>query len=376
MFRMEYYSSIKEVPCSIWNHFVVRETVNLEMDHLKAIEVSRINDIHPYYFIGYHENEPVGIAYCFSIQVDLARMAGSYPAEVAIGNTNLMGKRIIEVGHIASVGSTIEVQQPYIRDFLIALSHKIDEIACLEKADLCIVRDIDASLYNNFKILEELGFCPARGFPIARIPLRWDTFEEYLASLKSKKRSNIRHKRAKLQTPEITVEIIEDYAPYSKRLSELWANVAQHNNSYEHEQLTPAYFEAMSRCLKGRSHVIAIKKQDQIVAYGLNLIGDEEYFGIAGGLDYNVRDEYDLYANNVFDALCVACKLGKKIFNIGITAYDFKTSIGAELDPCIYFIKAVKDPSYSAVYADLIQKSIKQPTDIHHRVFGNILNQI
>jgi len=72
----------------------------------------------------------------------------------------------------------------------------------------------------------------------------------------------------------------------------------------------------------------------------------------------------------------VACKLGKKTFNIGITAYDFKTSIGAELAPCIYLIKAIKDPDYSAVYAGLIQKSIEQPTGNQHRAFGNTLSTI
>jgi 8-amino-7-oxononanoate synthase len=376
MFKIESYTSIKELPVSIWNRFVTREAVNLEIDHLQAVETSGVNDIHPYYFIGYHDNEPVGIAYCFSMLIDITKLTVNYPTEVTAEHPALIEIRIVEVGHLASVGSTIEVQQPYLNDFLIAFSHKIDEIACLEKADLCIIRDIATSQYHNFKTLENLGFCPVMGFPIARMSLRWNNLEEYLTSLKAKKRNNIRQKRAKLLTPEITVEISEDYAPYSKRLAELWANVAQHSNSYEHEQLTPAYFEAMSRCLKGRSHVVAIKKQDQIVAYGLNLIGDEEYFGMAGGLDYDFRDEYDLYANNVFEALSVACKLGKKTFNIGITAYDFKTSIGAELDPCIYLIKAIKDPNYSAVYAGLIQKSIEQPTGNQHRAFGNTLSTI
>jgi 8-amino-7-oxononanoate synthase len=114
--------------------------------------------------------------------------------------------------------------------------------------------------------------------------------------------------------------------------------------------------------------VVAIKKHGEIIAYGLNLIGDEEYFGVAEGLDYDVRDLYDLYANSIFEGLRVACGLGKKTFNIGITSYDFKTSIGAELDPSVYFVKAFKMPDYSAVYADFIQKNIKQPEN-HHRVF-------
>ncbi|MGE5406447.1 MAG: hypothetical protein ACM3NR_01945, partial [Methanosarcina sp.] len=82
MIRMEHYNSVNELPVSEWNRFVNRDSVGLEIAHLAAIEASRINDIHPYYIIGYLGNEPAGIAYCFSIRIDLARMAGLYPANV------------------------------------------------------------------------------------------------------------------------------------------------------------------------------------------------------------------------------------------------------------------------------------------------------
>lgn len=380
MIRMEHYTSVKDLPLNDWNHFVNRDSVGLETEHLNAIEASRINDIHPYYIIGYLDNEPIGITYCFSIRIDLARMANIYPADVVetvkAWKPGFMEMRIVEVGHLASLGITIEISRPYIGEFLQALSRKVDEIAGIEKAELCIVRDIPGERYDEFSRLKDCGFSPAMGFPVARLKLTWNKFEEYLASLKARKRYNILQRRLKLQAPEINIEIIEDYAPYSERLAELWRNVAKRQNGYQHERLTPSYFEAMSRHLKGRSHVVAIKHNGRIAAFGLNLTGDKEYFGVAEGLDYDLRDAYDLYSNNIFEALRVACELGKKSFNIGITAYDFKTFIGAELDPCIYFIKALKEPAYGIVYASLIQKNIIQPVNLH-RAFrnSNVLNR-
>lgn len=369
MIRMEYYKSVEELPVSIWKRFVSGGTVGLEINHLRAIEVSQINEIHPYYLIGYHEDEAVGIAYCFSIDVNFAGMSNSYPPDilstVKTWKPDFMNVRIVEVGHIASLGTTIEVMEPFLEEFLVAFSNTINEIASLEKADLCLIRDIAGERYAEFNVLEKYGYMPVMGFPIARMDLKWNSIDGYLASLKTKKRSNIRRKRSNLIAPEISVEIIEDYAPYSERLAELWTNVAINNNGYEHERLTPEFFEAMSVHLKGRSHVVAIKQHGKIVAFGLNLIGDEELFGMAEGLDYNLRDVYDLYANNIFEGLRVACELGKKKYNIGITTYDFKTSIGAELDPCVYLVKAFKNPCYTPVYANIIRKSIEQPVNIH-----------
>ncbi len=374
--RIELYRTINEIPVSVWERFVNRKAVGLEIEHLKAIEYSHINDIHPYYIIGYIGIQPIGIAYCFSISVDLARMANMYPPEVIATvktwKPDFMDMHILEIGHIASLGTTIEVFQPFVVEFIQALTNKIDEIAQLENTELILIRDISTIRYKEFEILERFGYQSLLGFPIARLPLRWKNFDEYLAALKAKKRNSVQKKRTKLQVPEITVEVIEDYAPYSERLAELWTNVAKRQNGYQHERLTPAYFEKMSLNLKGRSHVIAIKQNGKIVAYGLNLVGDEELFGVAEGLDYEVRDRYDLYANNIFEGIRVACEMEKKVFNIGITAYDFKTSIGAELDPCIYFIKAVKKPEYTRIYVEMIQKSIPQPEN-YHRVFKDSL---
>jgi len=374
MIRMKHYTSVKELPVNDWNLFVNRDSVGLETEHLAAVESSHINDIHPYYIIGYLNNNPIGIAYCFSIQIDMARMSNIYPADVVetvkAWKPRFMEMRIIEAGHLASLGITIQMLPQYTGEFLDALSSKIDEIAVMERAELCIIRDIPAGLHNEFSRLNEYGFRPAMGFPVARMKVNWSSFEEYLLSLKSRKRHNILQKRRKMLAPGITVEIIEDYAPYAERLAVLWTNVAIRQNGYQHERLTPEWFEAMSVHLKGRSHVVAIKNNGIIVAFGLNLLGDKEYFGVAEGLDYDMRDAYELYSNNIFEALRVAGESGKESFNIGITTYDFKTSIGAELDPCIYFIKAFKEPVYSIVYADLIQKGIRQPVNLH-RAFRN-----
>jgi 8-amino-7-oxononanoate synthase len=351
MFRIEFYNSANHVPVHSWEHLASRQTVGLEIDHLRAIELSRINNIRPYYFIGYDNEEPVGIAYCFSIEIDLARMANTYPPNVLetvkAWKPGFMQVRLLEIGHIASLGSAIEVNKLSIGDFLQMLSVKIDEIARIENSDLCLIRDISMADYAHFSVLSQVGFQSVMGFPVARMKVEWESLEDYIAALKSKKRKNVLLKLEKLKAPEISVEVIEDYAPYADRLAELWANVAKNNNGYEHERLTPAFFIAMSENLKGRSHLVAIKRYDQIVAFGLNLIGDGEYFGVAEGMDYELRDQYDLYANNIFEALRVACQLGKKTFNLGITTYDYKTSIGAELEPTFYFVKALKQGCYT-----------------------------
>lgn len=372
MIKVQIYNSISNVPASIWNTFVTRSTVGLEREHLQAIEQSQINDIKPYYLIVYSDNEPIGIAYGIIFKIDFAKLTDTYPLNVL--NTlrtwkpDFMKMKIIEFGFIASLGSTINCKPCFQSDFLCALSKEIDRIATVENADLCLIRDINEVDYKAFEIINNDGYISAMGYPIARMQIHWDCFADYLGSLKSKKRIQFQQRREKLRKPEISVEIIEDYAPYANRLAELWENVAKNNNGYEHERLTPDYFKEMSNVLKGRSHVVAIKRYGEIIAYGLNLIGDTDYLGMAEGMDYMFRDEYDLYANNIFESLKVACVLQKKTFNIGITTYDFKSSMGCELEPTFYFIKAFKNKNFSSVHIKYVKNLIKQPKN-YHRAF-------
>jgi 8-amino-7-oxononanoate synthase len=371
--QIERYASIDQVPASIWARLAPTSAVGLELGHLRAVESSRINNLRPYYLIGFHAGEPVGIAYCFAFDMDLTKLVTEDPPEVLAAlkkwTPGFMDRRVIEVGHIASLGSTIEARAEVRPTFLRALAAELEKIARLEDADLGVVRDVAAERYEEFRALEAEGYRPAMGFPIARMALHWNSFDGYLDALKAKKRLDVRRRRAALQAPEIAVEVIEDYAPYAERLAELWGQVARRHGEYEHERLTPAFFSSMARHLAGRSHVIAIKRHGEIVSFGLALIGDDEYFGAVEGMDYTVSDSYELYSNMVFETIRVACELGKKTLNLGITTYDFKASLGAELFPCIYLLKAFKHPEYSAAYADLFRKGIAQPEN-HHRAFA------
>ncbi|MBI4898864.1 MAG: GNAT family N-acetyltransferase, partial [Actinobacteria bacterium] len=337
------------------------------------MEESGINAIHPYYFIGLHEGRPVGIAYCFAMDLDLTKLTNKDPPEVLAAvkawRPGFMRLRLLEVGHLSSLGATVEAVPGMCELFLQALSPALDELARLEGADLGVIRDVPPGRYQEFRVLEAAGYRPALGFPIARLGLGWPSFEGYVGALKHKTRQHLHHRQAVFHAPEITVEVIDDYGPLAERLAELWRQVARRHREYEHERLTPAYFTAMAKNLPGRSHVVAIKRGQTIVAFGLGLIGDDEYFGVAEGMDYSLRDTYGLYPNLFLEVIRVACELGMRTLNFGITTYDFKMSLGAELERVVYLLKAFERPEYSAGYAELFATGISRPVN-HHRAFA------
>ncbi len=368
--RVQRYTSYRQVPAGPWQALAPRGAVGLELAHLAAIEDSRINELHPYYLIGSVGEVPVGIAYCFAIDMDLTKLGSTEPPEVLATikawRPDFMNVRLVELGFLSSLGTALLAKPEHEAEFLAEVSRQIDEIAVLEDADLAIVRDVPPARYEAFRPLADAGYCACLGFPVARMALPWQSFDEYLAALRGDKRSNLRRKMAKLHADGVCVSVIEDYAPLADRLFVLWDNVARRKSDYEHERISPAWFAAMASHLRGRSHVITIERDGEILAFALGVIGDDEYFWAYVGMEYELRDTYELYFNLVCEGIRAAIGCGKQSLNLGITTYNFKTFVGAELCPVVYMVKALKNPVLSHAYADMFRKGIVQPENTFH----------
>ena len=368
--RIDRYLSATEVPFHIWDDLAPKGKVEIESGHLKAIETSGVNSIKPYYFIGYWEEQPVAIAYCFVIDVDLSKLGDEIAPDVLVTlktwYPKFMNYRMLECGLISGLGTAIVAKNNYLPYFLEELNGEFEKIAREEQAEICLIRDIPYQSYHSFEMLRSKGYQAVPGFPAARMELPWRSFEEYLNCLQSDKRHNIKHKMKQLADPEISVRVIQDFGPYAARLAELWEQVNNRQIEYEHEHLTPAYFEAINRELPHRSHIVAIFKNNAIIAFTLCFEGDEEYFWAYIGMDYQYRDTYSLYFNLIFQCIKTALEHGKKSINMGITTYDFKSFVGCEFSPQVYFVRHLAKPELTIALQSMLKTGIIQPEHHHH----------
>jgi len=374
-YRIHQYQSVENVPQKVWDSIAPQEYVGIETSHLKAIEQSGINDLEHYYLLVSNNDKPVGIAYFVIMDFDVSKLSSEISPEtlstLKSWNPNFMNFKMLECGLISGLGEAIAADNEILPSILPSVVSKMESIGKQAGADFILIRDIPYHRYQLCEPLEEEGFIPVLGFPTAKMELRWNTFEDYLTSLKSKTRRDIRKHMFKLNSQEITVELIQDFGQYSDHLEYLWNQVKQNATAeYEHEKLTAAYFQEISQCLPDRSHVIVIRRRGEIVAFSLCLVGDQEYFLPHIGINYQYNNQYDLYFNLHFLALQEALKRSKKIINFGITTYHFKLHIGFELQPLIYFVKHIAQPQFTPALVDLFRRSIERPENIH-RPFKN-----
>ncbi len=365
--RIERHESVERVQ-AVWDSFAPRAAVGLESRHLTAIARSGINAIEPHYLVAYEGAEPVGIAYCFLMQMDFAFLQKDLPPDtirtLRAWHPDFMRSRLLECGFVSGLGEAVAARGEWRPAVCRAAALEMEQIARESRADILLIRDVPAAHQKDYAALGGDGFLPLLGFPIARMAVRWRSFDEYLQALKCTSRKRIRRYLSK-RSPDLESEIIPSFSRHADRLAELWANTHRRASDYSHEELNPAYFCEVDRQLGERSHVVAIKRKGEIVAFSLCLLGDEEYFSAHAGLDYERAGDDNLYFCLSMAVLGDALPRGVKSINRGITTYDVKFELGFEADPQLYLVKHVAEPRLTAAIARRLRDAMPQPENKH-----------
>lgn len=366
------YNDINALDPVAWNAFVSRAAVRLEVPHLRAVERARVSDVDNYYLVAFHGDEPVGIAHFFVIDLDLASLSSGIDADTITTlrrhDATFMRMRTVECGFVAGLGEAIAAVPEYWPEFLDLLVNALEDVARSSHADILLVRDVPLPRVDAYQPLRARGFDTFFGFPPAVIPIAWNRFDGYVASLKSENRRRVRKARLKLQQPGMKTEIVTDFGAHAEEMQALWQQTNSRATSYQHETLSARYFREISSQLGPRSEAILIHSEGRLVGMAACLLGDEEYFLAHVGMACDRRSGDEVYRNLCYLGLERAINGGYRRFNMGITTYDLKFDLGAVSEPLVYFVKHAGHPEYTPTLARLLGKSIAQPEN-NHRPF-------
>jgi 8-amino-7-oxononanoate synthase len=373
--RIEIHGDIDAVNPVAWNALVSRGAVGLEVPHLRAVERARVSDVENYYLVAFHEGRPIGIAHFFVIDMDLASMSAGIDADTIMTlrryDTAFMRMRTVECGFVAGLGEAVAAVPEHWSQFLDSLVSALEDVAVSRHADVVLVRDIPLPKIDAYGQLRARGFETFFGFPRAVIPVVWNSFDEYVASLKSESRRTARRARSRLRQPGVKAETVIDFAAHAEEMAALW-HQTNSRATYQHEQLSARYFCEISRRLGARSEAILIHSEGKLAGMAACLLGDEELFFAHVGMADDRRPEDEIYRNLCTLALERAIDGGYRRLNMGITTYDLKFDIGAVSEPLVYFVKHIGHPEYTPTLARLMGKSIAQPENKHRPFSGQL----
>jgi hypothetical protein len=166
------------------------------------------------------------------------------------------------------------------------------------------------------------GFAQGHYLPVCIIDLKWDTFEEYMDSLRSGYR--YRYKKALKKGAKIEYEILADNNNFTQEMYTLYEQVFNHAE-YSLEKLSLEFFK------NDISKIICMKIDGKSEAMIQIIENKDTLIFEFGGFNYKMATQYDLYHNMLLYMMKYAIDNGFKRVHYGQTAYDAKMKLGCNL---------------------------------------------
>lgn len=347
MYTYKLYNSITEIDKKFWDTFIEKNNIMMSHDFLQAVELSEINDCKYYYIIFYDaHNTPIALFSFYIITTDLLLLNSKISSLIVSFIRKIfpmfMMAKAIECGSPVSIGKTFSfnskenIKIDLILNQLIRIMTKIGK---KHKADFLLFRDFYKNDVELHKMLQKNGLYRIHILPDVEMQILWDSFDDYMNSLRYNYRRNLKKYLKTIEQKKLTLNLLDDYTEYVPRIRELYYNCYIKAKEYKREILTENFFYNIHKYLPEKSKVLLIQKDDLILGYALFLLDDYTLRLSYIGLDYNYNEKYSTYFILFYHSLKYAIENKYKKFELGLTSYDFKQKMGGEVVSLYAYMK-------------------------------------
>jgi len=360
-YTFTFYESMVEVDKTAWNEVLLSTNFFLAADYLQLIENLHTPQIAHRYAIIYQNKKPVFVC-CFQV-IDFT--ADVFGGLVESQITDLTEKRLklfdkyIDKYKDHVVMRLVTCGNNFVSgEHCFAYSQKIkreDAFFILEKISNVVSKEeklrgtISATLIKDFytdhlpkeKILEENKFIEFTVEPnmIVEIPEKTGDLNDYIALYSKKYRNrakNIFKVGAQLTKKNLSVEEIKTQ---QKQLYKLYENVFMHAK-FKLVKLAEDYFYEMKKSFPDLFFVTGYFLENKLVGFDSGyFLPDDTLEAHYIGVDYEINKEHELYQNILYHFIELAITHKKRHLNLGRTASEIKSTVGAKAQPLVCYIK-------------------------------------
>lgn len=188
----------------------------------------------------------------------------------------------------------------------------------------------------------------------------WETFEDYVESMKSKYR--VRLKKARKDNQVITKRVFElsDISAYRNVIFPLYENISNQAD-FNTFILDPCYFEKLKSSLKDNFTFTTYWHQEKMVGFSTTIVNSDHLHAHFLGYDKNVNQDCQLYLNMLYDIVGQAVDKKLPEIDFSRTAIEIKSTVGAKDIPLYLYIKHV-NPIWNSLVSPILNL-VKPDTD-------------
>ncbi len=367
------YNSITEIDETKWDEITGRNRIFCSYRFLLAVEKSNINDCQYFYPVVYHNDKIVAHTCAYSISTELDVIAKGITKKI-INNIrkiwkNFLVMRFIECGLPVAIGTTISFRENFDKVKLLNLiTESIEELARSKNIKNIVIRDFHAEERTLFDNLKNLGYGIINNLPCAVLKIRWDSFDEYLNSMRSHYRQNLRTNQKIFKNSGIQLKLEKNYLPYSETFVKLWRVGYDNAKEYRRSILTPDFFQNMNKYLSDQSESIILTKDNNIIGFLWFIYNDEILEPLFMGSPLEMKRKYKIYFNMLYKTIEIAIQNNMTQVNFAITTLEPKKQLGADPITLYMYIKHL-NPIFNLFIAKLYNMVSPKPDLLSKNVF-------
>lgn len=225
------------------------------------------------------------------------------------------------------------------------LVQQMQSLARQHRARFLIFKEFESADCPEVRALREAGFFVGESPPMNHFPCEFKSFDEYRAALKAPYRSKIVRSQRKFTELGLRVECLKGGAALVERLNNeaygMYLAVVE-KSSIRLEVLSLNWFREMAQQFEEESVWTAVYQQKKLLAWAYGLRAGGIYHSLFGGVDYSQNAETDAYFNLMYQELDLALCRGAKDIQLGQTADDFKSRLGAMQSKRFFLVKPLR----------------------------------
>jgi hypothetical protein len=359
-FSFSLYEKAAAIPLADWDAITKKKSVFLERDYLKILENCEHTKLTPRYAIIYFKQQACGIIY-FQIVDFKAEVFGDLLDKqvetIKSTRLNLFEKYVdsnkdgILLRLFTCGNNLVSGEYGYLFDENIdneqahtLLLNLIDVVSKEEK----LARTISAILLKDFHTpLEPKALFKQEKYSeffvepnlIVDIPHGVETIEDYIRLFSKKYRNRARSIFKNLAGVEIKHLSLPEIQLHEKQLYKLYEGIFE-KAKFKLIKLPKNYFSSVKSIYETNFNVKAFFYEDKIIAFASCFkMPDGSLEAHYIGLDYEYNGQFNLYQNVLYGMIDEAIKNKLSKVNLGRTAAEIKTTVGAKPVDLICYIK-------------------------------------
>jgi len=359
-FSFSLYEKAAALPEKDWDAIGKKNTIFLEKEYLKIVETGEHTKLTSRYVIVYCKGQPCGIIYFQIIDFKAAvfgELLDHQVETIKSKRLNLFEKyidsnkdevllRLFTCGNNLVSGEygflfDKKIPQEQAHEILLNI---IDLVSKEEK----LARTISAILLKDFhvplkpkELFEEENYSDFFVEPnlIVEIPANIDSVGAYVGLFSKKYRNRAKSIFKSSEGVEVKYLNADEIKLHEKQLYKLYEGIFE-KAKFKLIKLPKNYFCSVKSIFEKDFTVKAFFYENKIIAFASSfLMPDGSLEAHYIGFDYELNNQFNLYQNILYAMIDEAIKNKRHKVNLGRTAAEIKTTVGAKAENLICYIK-------------------------------------